>query len=80
MHGPHNLDLRHSLVEQKNVKKNLDIRPEDVLSPNDPSAVDKIVAEIDRERDLLLEYREKMKRWKIFHRAVDPEYLHHHYI
>ena len=59
----------------KKMLKNLDIRPEDVLSPNDPSAVDKIVAEIDRERDLLLEYREKMKRWKIFHRTVDPEYL-----
>ena len=29
-------------------------------------AIDKIVAEIDKERDDLLEYREKVKRWKSF--------------
>ena len=29
------------------------------MSPNDPDAIDKIVAEIDKERDDLLEYREK---------------------
>ena len=51
--------------------ENLDIRPEDILSPNDPDAVDKIVAEIDKERDDLLEYREKVKRWKTFNKKLD---------
>jgi len=39
--------------------ENLDIRPEEILSPNDPDAIDKIVAEIDKERDDLLESTEK---------------------
>ena len=51
--------------------ENLDIRPEDILSPNDPDAIDKIVAEIDKERDDLLEYREKVKRWKSFNKKLD---------
>ena len=46
----------------KKVLENLEIRPEDILSPNDPDAIDKIVAEIDRECDDLLEYKEKVKR------------------
>lgn len=41
-----------------------DIRPKDILSPNDPDAMDKNVAEIDKERDDLMDYREKVKRYK----------------
>ena len=55
----------------KKMLENLDIRPEDIISPNDPDAVDKIVAEINKERDLLVEYREKMKRWKAFYKNLD---------
>ena len=51
--------------------ENLNIRPEDIISPNDPDAVDKIVAEINKERDLLVEYREKMKRWKALYKNLD---------
>lgn len=50
--------------------KNLDIQPEDILSPNDPNVVDKIIAEIEKERDDLLRYREKMKRWKMFNKNL----------
>ena len=53
--------------------KNLDIRPEDVISPSDPDAVAKIVAEIEKERDLLVQYREKMKRWKTFYKNLDVD-------
>ena len=53
--------------------KNLDIRPEDVISPRDPDAVAKIVAEIEKERDLLVQYREKMKRWKTFYKNLDVD-------
>jgi len=55
--------------------ENLDIRPEDNPSPNDPDAIDKIVAEIDKERDDLLEYREKVKRWKSFNKKLDIDNL-----
>ena len=41
------------------------------LAPNDPDAIHKIVAEIDKERDDLLEYREKVKRWKSFNKKLD---------
>ena len=51
--------------------ENLDIRPEDVISPNDPDVVEKIIAEIDKERDDLVQYREKMKRWKAFYKNLD---------
>ena len=42
--------------------ESLEIRPEDILSPNDPDAIGKIVAEIDKEGDDLLEYRENVKK------------------
>ena len=50
--------LSDTFDSNKKMLENLEIRPEDILSPNDPDAVDKIVAEIDKERDDLLEYRE----------------------
>ena len=37
--------------------------------------MDKIVAEIDKERDDLLEYREKVKRWKSFNKKLDIDNL-----
>ena len=63
--------LSDTFDSNKKMLKNLKIRPEDILSPNDPDAVDTIVAEIDKERDDLLEYREKVKRWKAFSRKLD---------
>ena len=33
----------------------------------------KIVAEIEKERDLLVQYREKMKRWKTFYKNLDVD-------
>ena len=63
--------LSDTLDSNKKMLENLDIRPEDILSPNDPDAIDKIVAEIDKERDDLLEYREKVKRWKLFNKKLD---------
>ena len=51
--------LSDTFDSNKKMLENLEIRSEDILSPNDPDAVDKIVAEIDKERDDLLEYREK---------------------
>ena len=59
--------LSDTLDSNKKMLENLDIRPEDILSPNDPDAVDKIVAEIDKERDDLLEYREKVRSSAHFH-------------
>jgi len=56
--------LSDTFDSNKKMLENLDIRPEDILSPNDPDAIDKIVTEIDRERDDLLEHREKVKLWK----------------
>ena len=52
--------LSDTFDSNKKMLENLEIRPEDILSPNDPDAIDKIVAEIDKERDDLLEYREKV--------------------
>ena len=63
--------LSDTFDSNKKMLENLDIRPEDILSPNDPDAIDKIVAEIDKERDDLLEYREKVKRWKSFNKKLD---------
>ncbi|MDB0053661.1 hypothetical protein N9F40_01355 [bacterium] len=63
--------LSDTFDSNKKMLENLDIRPEDILSPNDPDAIDKIVAEIDTERDDLLEYREKVKRWKSFNKKLD---------
>jgi len=63
--------LSDTFDSNKKMLENLEIRPEDILSPNDPDAVDKIVAEIDKERDDLLEYREKVKRWKSFNKKLD---------
>ena len=54
--------LSDTFDSNKKMLENLDIHPEDILSPNDPDAIDKIVAEIDKERDDLLECREKVKR------------------
>ena len=67
--------LSDTLDSNKKMLENLDIRPEDILSPNDPDAIDKIVAEIDKERDDLLEYREKVKRWKLFNKKLDVNNL-----
>ena len=71
--------LSDTLDSNKKMLENLDIRPEDILSPNDPDAIDKIVAEIDKERDDLLEYREKVKRWKLFNKKVGHQQprIHH---
>jgi hypothetical protein len=63
--------LSDTFDSNKKMLENLDIRPEDILSPNDPDAIDKIVAQIDKERDDLLEYREKVKRWKSFNKKLD---------
>ena len=63
--------ISDTVSSNKKMLENLDIRPEDIISPNDPDAVDKIVAEIEKERDLLVEYREKMKRWKAFYKNLD---------
>ena len=43
--------LSDTFDSNKKMLENLEIRPEDILSPNDPDAIDKIVAEIDKERD-----------------------------
>lgn len=49
----------------------LNIEPEDVFDdPDDTTCIDKIKAEINRERDELLEYQEKMKRWKELMRLI----------
>ena len=63
--------LSDTFDSNKKMLENLEIRTEDILSPNGPDAVDKIVAEIDKERDDLLEYREKVKRWKSFNKKLD---------
>lgn len=63
--------LSDTFDSNKKMLENLEIRPEDILSPNDPDAIDKIVAEIDKERDDLLEYRENVKRWKSFNKKLD---------
>ena len=63
--------LSDTFDSNKKMLESLEIRPEDILSPNDPDAIDKIVAEIDKERDDLLEYREKVKRWKSFNKKLD---------
>ena len=60
--------LSDTFDSNKKMLENLAIRPEDILSPNDPDAIDKIVAEIDKERDDLFEYREKVIRWKSFNK------------
>ena len=54
--------------------KNLDIQPEDI-DPNDPTVVDKIISEIEKERDDLLRYREQMKRWKTFNKNLRVDNL-----
>ena len=43
----------------KKMLESLEMRPEDILSPNDPDAIDKIVAEVDKERDDLLSTEKK---------------------
>jgi len=63
--------LSDTFDSNKKMLESLEMRPEDILSPNDPDAIDKIVAEIDQERDDLLEYREKVKRWKSFNKKLD---------
>ena len=63
--------LSDTFDSNKKMLENLEIRSEDILSPNEPDAVDKIVAEIYKERDDLLEYREKVKRWKSFNKKLD---------
>ena len=40
--------LSDTFDSNKKMLENLEICPEDILSPNDPDAVDKIVAEIAR--------------------------------
>jgi len=39
--------ISDTVSSNKKMLENLDIRPEDIISPNDPDAVDKIVAEIE---------------------------------
>lgn len=53
--------LSDTFDSNKKMMKNLNVREEDVISPNDPEAINYILREIDNERDLLLEYREKIK-------------------
>ena len=63
--------LSDTFDSNKKMMESLNIRPEDVLSPNDPQAVQKITAEIEKERDDLLVYREKLKRLKVFNHSLD---------
>ena len=67
--------LSDTFDSNKKMLENLEIRPEDILSPNDPDAIDKFVAELDEERDDLLEYKEKVKRWKSFIKKLDIDNL-----
>jgi len=67
--------LSDTFDSNKKMMESLNIRPEDVLSPNDPQAVQKIIAEIEKERDDLLVYREKLKRWKAFNHSLDKYLL-----
>ena len=53
--------LSDTFDSNKKMLENLDIRPEDILSPD----------AIDKERDDLLEYKEKVKRWKSFNKKLD---------
>ena len=67
--------LSDTFDSNKKMMESLNIRPEDVLSPNDPQAVQKIIAEIEKERDDLQVYREKLKRWKAFNHSLDKYLL-----
>jgi hypothetical protein len=49
--------------------ENLEIRPEDILSPNDPDAIDKIVAE---NVTTFWSIEKKMKRWTSFNKMGLP--------
>jgi len=53
--------LSDTFNSNKKMMENLNIRPEDVISPNDENAINYIIDEINNERDLILEYREKLK-------------------
>eukprot|EP00230_Micromonas_polaris_P009339 CAMPEP_0117645916 /NCGR_PEP_ID=MMETSP0802-20121206/11817_1 /TAXON_ID=38833 /ORGANISM="Micromonas sp., Strain CCMP2099" /LENGTH=51 /DNA_ID=CAMNT_0005451351 /DNA_START=788 /DNA_END=943 /DNA_ORIENTATION=- len=43
--------ISDTVSSNKKMLESLDIRPEDIISPDDPDAVDKIVAEIEKERE-----------------------------
>ena len=44
--------------------KGLPVNEEDVIDPNDPSAVQTNCDKVDSERDVLGEYLNKLQRWK----------------
>lgn len=74
--------LSDTFYSNKKMMENLNIRPEDVISPNDSEAVTYVVNEIDKERDMILEYREKLKIYDELKKLYKypsklPEELHH---
>jgi hypothetical protein len=56
--------------------QSLNIDPLDIHSPNDPDVITKIIAKINQERDDLLEYREKLKKWSVFQRTIGQIDMH----
>jgi hypothetical protein len=63
--------LSDTFDSNKMMLENLNIIPEDILSPNDPDVIDKIVAEIREGMRRPLKYREKVKRWKSFNKKLE---------
>ena len=55
----------------KLMMKNLNIDESDVYSPSDPNCITLILEKINKERDDLLEYREKLKLWKNFKDTIN---------
>ena len=52
-------------ASNKQIFANLPVNEEDVIDPNDPTAVQTIRDIVDAERNLLDDYYKKLERWRI---------------
>ena len=55
----------------KKMMEHLDIKREDIFSPNDPNVIPEITKRIEAERDDLLEYRQNLKMYNQYRQTLE---------
>jgi hypothetical protein len=60
-----------TFASNKAIFHGLPVNEQDVIDPNDPTAVQQIRDIVDSERDILDEYFEKLKRWKALQKEIN---------
>ena len=64
-------DTFNSNKKNKKMMEHLDIKREDIFSPNDPNVIPEITKRIEAERDDLLEYRQNLKMYNQYRQTLE---------